>query len=151
VPEFGPKSVPGSVTTDRLLAYAQHKVHPLVWTWLSAETVEANLRGELEEDLERLHSDALAAEFAHYCPVAGARAEDYKNRLLNVGGLELLTGIRFLGGDLAQPFVDVMYQNEAVLTSEHLGAAQNAIRQEYAVFRPVRTRFYVPSHLRRFS
>lgn len=137
--------------TDRLLAYAQHKVHPLVRTWLSAETVEANLRGELEEDLERSRSDALAAEFAHYCPVAGARAEDYKNRLLNVGGLELLTGIRFLGGDMAQPFVDVMYQSEAVLTSEHLGAVQDAIRQEFAVFQPVRTRFYVPSQLPSFS
>lgn len=132
--------------TDRLLAYAQHKVHPLVRTWLSAETVEANLRGELEEDLERLQSDTLAAEFAHYCPVAGANLEDYKNRLLKVGGLELLTGIRFLGGDMTQPFVDVMYASEAVLTPEHLSAVQDAIRQEFAVFQPVRTRFYVSSH-----
>ncbi len=63
---------------DRLLAYAQYKVHPLVRTWLDAETGEANLWSELEGALERLYSDALAAEFRHHCRVAGARAEDYK-------------------------------------------------------------------------
>lgn len=137
--------------TDRLLAYAQHKIHPLVRTWLSAETIEENLLEELNEDLERLTSDALAAEFRHYCPVAGASPDDYKNRLLRVGGLELLTGIRFLGGDLSQPFVDVMYGSEAVLTSEQLSDIQDAIRQEFKVFRPKRTRFYIPSQLPRFS
>ncbi len=39
---------------NRLLAYAQYKVHPLVRTWLDAETVEANLWSELEGALERL-------------------------------------------------------------------------------------------------
>jgi GNAT superfamily N-acetyltransferase len=137
--------------TDRLLAYARHKVHPLVRVWLSAETIERNLRHELEGDLERLRSDALAAEFGHHCPVAETNAEDYKNRLLKVGGLELLTGIRFLGLDLAQPLVDVMYQSEATLTSEQLSDIQDASRQEFAVFRPKRVRFYVPSQLPRFS
>jgi GNAT superfamily N-acetyltransferase len=137
--------------TDRLLAYARHKVHPLVWRWLGARAVEANLREELEGDLERLISDALAAEFQHYCPVTGASPDDYKNRLLKVGGLELLTGIRFLSLDLAQPFVDVMYQSEAVLTSKQLGDIQDAIRQEFAVFHPKRVRFYIPSQLPRFS
>lgn len=136
---------------DRLLTYAEHKVHPQARTWLGAETITANLRRELEGDLERLHSDALAAEFRHYCPVEGASADDYKNRLLSVGGLELLTGIRFLGLDMDQPFVDVVYQSEAVLTPEQLSATQDAIRREFAVFRPKRTRFYVPSGLPRFS
>lgn len=74
-------------TADRLLSYAQHKVHPLVRTWLDAETVKANPRAELEGDLERLQSDALVAAFQHYCPVVGAGADDYKNRLFSVGGL----------------------------------------------------------------
>ena len=137
--------------TDRLLAYAQHRVHPLVRAWLSAETIENNLLEELNEDLERLCSDALAAEFRHYCPVAGASPDDYKNRLLKVGGLELLAGIRFLSLDLAQPFVDVMYASKPVLTSNQLTDIQDAIRQEFRVFQPKRTRFYVPSQLPRFS
>lgn len=136
---------------DQLLTYAQHKVHPLLRTWLSAGTIEKNLRQELEDDLERFRSDALAAEFQHYCPVAGTQAEDYKNRLLKVGGLELLTGVRFLGLDLAQPFVEVMYGSEAALTLEQLSATQDAIHQEFAVFQPKRVRFYVPSQLPRFS
>ena len=132
---------------DRLLTYAEHKVHRQVRTWLSAEAITANLRQELEGDRERLYSDALAAEFRHYCSVAGTNADDYKNRLLSVGGLELLTGIRFLGLDIARPFVDVIYQSEAVLTPDQLSAVQDAIRQEFAVFRPERLRFYSSSHL----
>lgn len=136
---------------NRLLGYAQHKVHPLVREWLNAETIGKNLLSELDDDLERLHSDALATEFRHHCPVAGASAEAYKNRLLNVGGLELLTGVRFLGLDMNQPFVDVMYMSEPTLTPKQLGAAQEAVRLEFDVFRPKRTRFYVSSHLSRFS
>lgn len=136
---------------DRFLAYAQYKVHPLVRTWLGAEAVTATLAREFTADLERLYSDALAAEFGHYCPVQGAAADDYKNRLLEVGGLELLTGVRFLGLDINQPFVDVIYQSEAVLTPEWLNDVKDAVRQEFAVFKPKRVRFYVPSHLPRFS
>lgn len=132
---------------DRLLTYAQYKVHPQVRAWLSAEAIETNLQQELDDDLERLHSDALAAEFGHYCPVQGATADDYKNRLLTVGGLELLTGIRFLGLDMNQPFVDVMYGSKPVLTPEQLSHVRDAIRLEFAVFKPKRLRFYVASEL----
>lgn len=130
--------------TDRLLRYARHKVHPLVRRWTRAETLETNLRSELEVHLELLHSDVLAAEFQHHCPVAGA--EDYKNRLLNMGGLELLTGIRFLGLDLNQPFVDVMYGSQPVWTLGQLSAVRDVIRQAFAVFKPKRVRVYLSSH-----
>jgi hypothetical protein len=130
-------------TADRLLSYAQHKVHPLVQTWLDAETVKTNLRAELEGDLERLQSDALAAEFQHYCPVLGAGADDYKNRLFSVEGLELLTGIRFLGGDLTQPFVDVICSSEPTLTPE-LDHISDAVQREFAVFQPNEPGFIFP-------
>ena len=139
------------MTKDRLLGYAQHRVHPQVRTWLGDEAVERNLSEEFEGDLERIYSDTLAAEFQHYCPVDGAETDDYKNRLLTVGGLELLTGVRFLGLDIKKPFVDVMYMSEPALTPEQLGRVQNAVRAEYAVFRPERTRFYCPSQGPRYS
>lgn len=137
--------------STRLLTYAQHKVHPQVRAWLGDEAVARNLTEELDGDLERLESDALATEFRHHCPVAGADAEDYKNRLLNVGGLELLVGIRFLGLDLAKPFVDVMYTSEPTLTPGQLARVQDAVRKDFSPFQPKRTRFYCPSHLPRFS
>ena len=140
-----------AVTETRLLGYARHKVYPQVYEWFGDETVERNLLEELEGDLERLRSDTLAAEFQHYCPVDGSTTDDYKNRLLTVGGLELLTGVRFLGGDLTRPFVDVLYTSEPTLTPERLDRVQNAVRTEYAVFKPERTRFYCPSHLPRYS
>ena len=139
------------VMRDRFLAYAQNKVHPLVREWLSAETIRANLLEELDADLERLKSDVLAAEFQHHCPVAGASADEYKNRVLEVDGLTLLTGIRFLGLDLQKPFVDVMYSSEAALTPEQLSAVKDAIREAFSVFRPRRFRFYSPSNQPRFA
>ena len=139
------------VMRDRFLAYAQNKVHPLVREWLSAETIRANLLEELDADLERLKSDVLAAEFQYHCPVAGASADDYKNRVVEVDGLTLLTGIRFLGLDLQKPFVDVMYSSEAALTPEQLSAVKDAIREAFSVFRPRRFRFYSPSNQPRFA
>ncbi len=139
------------MTEVRLLGHARYKVHPQVRAWLGDEAVERNLLEELEGDLERLVSDALAAEFQHYCPVDGAKTDDYKNRLLTVGGLELLTGTRFLGGDLTRPFVDVLYTSEPTLTPQQVEEVQHAVRAEYAVFEPERTRFYCPSQGPRYS
>ena len=143
------------VMRDRFLAYAQNEVHPLVREWLSAETIRANLLEELDADLERLESDALAAEFQHHCPVAGTSADEYKNRVIELDGLTLLTGIRFLGLDLQKPFVDIMYSSmyssEAAPSPEQLSAVKDAIREAFSVFRPRRFRFYSPSNQPRFA
>ena len=136
---------------DRFLAYAQNKVHPSVRRWLSAETIRANLLEELDDDLERFESDALAAEFQHHCPVAGATADDYKNRVLTARGLELLAGIRFLGRDMTKPFVDVMYSSEAALTPEQLSAVKDRVREAFSVFGPKRIRLYSSSNQPRFA
>ncbi len=139
------------MTEGRLLGYARHRVHPQVRAWLGDEAVERNLAEELEGDLERLVSDALAAEFQYHCSVDGANTDDYKNRLLTVGELELLVGIRFLGLDMGKPFIDVIYMSEPTLTPEQLEHVQDAVRAEYAVFKPERTRFYCPSQGPRYS
>jgi GNAT superfamily N-acetyltransferase len=104
--------------------------------------LEEVLRG----DLERLSSDALATQFEHHCPVAGAHPDDYKNRLLHVGGLELLTGIRFLNLDMSQPYVDVIYASEPTLSPEEIEKVKDALRTEYGVFHPLRLRVYRSSH-----
>ena len=132
-------------TAARLLTYAERRVHPQVRAWSDAREITANLQEELDGDLERLHSDALAAQFQHYCAVEGAVPDDYKNRLVRVGGLELLTGIRFRGLDMAQPFVDVIYASAPELSPEQVEAIKDALRTEYAVFTPKRLRVYQPS------
>lgn len=113
--------------------------------WAHEHSITSALQEELQGDLERLSSNTLAALFEHHCPVAGAHPDDYKNRLLHVGGLELLTGIRFRGLDMAQPFVDVLYQSEVLLTPEQLVAIRDALRRAYAVFTPKRLRVYQSS------
>ncbi len=130
----------------RLLTYAGYRVHPRVHDWLNEKTIEANLRNELEGDLERYTSDDLAAAFHFHCPVEGAVPSNYKNRLLRVDGLELLTGIRFLNLDMSQPYVDVIYASEPTLSPEEIEKVKDALRTEYGVFHPLRLRVYASSH-----
>ncbi len=136
-----------SSVAARLLGYAQHKVHPQVRVWSDAATITVNLQEELAGDRERLESDALAAQFSHHCRVDGAKQDDYKNRLRNVGGLELLTGIRFRGLDMAQPFVDVIYLSKPAPSLEELEDIKAFIRRDYALFKPKRLRLYEASQL----
>lgn len=140
--------VPEAEIEARLLAYAEGRVHPQVRAWSNITTITANLQEEMEGDLERYQSDALAAEFRHHCAVARAEQDDYKNRFTRVGELELLTGIRFRGLDMTQPFVDVIYQSRPALSSEQVTEIKDELRAEYAVFLPKRLRVYQPSHLK---
>lgn len=81
-----------------------------------------HLRGALAEDARGAFADALANEFAAHCPVGGAAAADYRNRWLDLPGAGPgLVGIRFKGGDLAEPFVDVVVTTEPVATAKRCG------------------------------
>jgi len=140
----------GAHLTETLLSYAQHKIHPLTRSWFSPNVIEENLRREIEGDLERLVSDDLAEGFKYHCPIPNTLASDYKNRLLDVDGLSLLAGIRFLGGDLGRPFVGVLYQSTPLLEGAQLTALLRTLKDEFAVFNPKQAHFYRASHLPSF-
>lgn len=62
----------------------------------------------LQEQIAKCNDEAFGQRFAASCAVRGCDAESYRHRLLNVGGETLLVGIRFKGGDVTQPFVDLL-------------------------------------------
>ncbi|MCO5167450.1 MAG: hypothetical protein M9894_13975 [Planctomycetes bacterium] len=86
---------------------------------------------------------AWAGGFARACPVAGAAPADYLQRVLPVGGGAVLAGIRFKGGDVVLPFVDLV-----AWTVDPAGRWREvaaAVRAAFATFSPPRARLHLPA------
>jgi hypothetical protein len=62
----------------------------------------------LEEQLALCDDDAFGQRFAASCPELELGFEAYRHRKLDVEGETLLVGIRFKGGDITEPFVDLL-------------------------------------------
>ncbi len=133
---------------EEFLAYALDSVHPEVRPWFPEGRVEQNLREEVQDDIEWLYNEEWADRFARNCYVRAAGTDDYKSRVVELpDGLKVVAAIRFEGLDIGKPFVDVRLQNGDAMTPAWLDDLWTALREQFAVFRPGRLRFYRPSHL----
>jgi len=81
---------------------------PLAAAWLGADTSSASAAAWWALQQRRVHDLAWAERFAASCPVAGAEARHYLQATLSGPEGEALVGVRFLGGDVGQPFVDLL-------------------------------------------
>ena len=61
--------------------------------------------------------------------------------------MQVMLGIRFRGGDIAIPFVDLVRSSQPITSSVQVEAICDLVRQEFAVFKPLKVRFYQPAHL----
>jgi L-amino acid N-acyltransferase YncA len=87
--------------------------------------------------LGRVHDVAWAEGFQRGCPVPGAPASAYLHRvLITAGQPALLTGIRFKGGDLRHPFVELLAWDAPVEGPEAWARVMDRIAVEFAHFRP---------------
>lgn len=90
----------------------------------------------LEDHLDTCEDRSWARAFWRACPVPGAQLEDYQSALLEVGGEHALVSPRFMGGDISEPFVDVI----AVTGPVAAGALERACQARYARLEPRRLR-----------
>jgi L-amino acid N-acyltransferase YncA len=127
------------------LAWAVDQVHPQLNVWYSQIQLEANLTDQLERDLDWLEN--LGEGFERNMPVSGATPSMYNHRVLEVAGMRVMLGIRFRGGDITVPFVDLVRSSEAITSVAQVEAICDLVRQEFAIFKPLMVRFYQPSHL----
>jgi L-amino acid N-acyltransferase YncA len=100
----------------------------------------------VDQALRWCDDEAWAEGFARACPVEGASARDYLQRVLSVADGEVLAGIRFKGGDLDQPFVDLVAWDRDL--APVWPAVVEAVRAAFAVFAPPRVRLHVPAGAR---
>ena len=128
------------------LAWAVDQVHPQLKVWYSQSQLESNLSDQLGRDLDWLEN--LGEGFERNMPVLGATPAMYNHRVLEVAGMRVMLGIRFRGGDIAIPFVDLVRSSRAITGAAQVEAICDLVRQEFAVFKPLMVRFYQPAHLK---
>jgi GNAT superfamily N-acetyltransferase len=90
----------------------------------------------VEKQLALCDDDAFARSFAASCPVSGLGSDAYRHRKLEVEGQKILVGIRFKGGDVTQPFVDML-----AWTGEPCPGWIVALKEAFAPFAPRAVRF----------
>jgi GNAT superfamily N-acetyltransferase len=132
------------ITSD-WLAWAVDQVHPQLKVWYSLSQLESNLSDQLERDLDWLEN--LGEGFERNMPVAGAIPSMYNHRVHEVAGMQVMLGIRFRGGDIAIPFVDLVRSNQTITSAAQVEAICDLVRREFAIFKPLMVRFYQPAHL----
>jgi len=91
----------------------------------------------LETQLAQLQDADFGVRFARACPVPGMAAADYQARLLQAPGAPaLLAGIRFKGGDLAWPFVDLLAWDRPLYNAAAWDRVLVRVEEAFGGFRP---------------
>jgi GNAT superfamily N-acetyltransferase len=127
------------------LAWAVDQVHPQLKVWYSQAQLESNLSDQLERDLDWLKN--LDEAFERNMPVPGTTPGMYNHRVLKVAGMQVMLGIRFRGGDITIPFVDLVRSSQVIANAVQVTAICDLVRREFAIFKPLMVRFYQPAHL----
>lgn len=132
---------------EAMVASGRTRAHPLCAEWLGPPAFDAWLTERAESWLARARDAELANEYATHFPVAGAKPDEYRNRLFETpSGARLLAGIRFRNLDLGKPFVDVLWQEQPFTDARAMSATLEAVADAYRVFRPGFVRFEVSAH-----
>lgn len=116
--------------------------------WYDGPETLCRIRTDLAREVDRVSDTDFAASLRQQCPFPGVSdVAAYKNRILQLqDGALVLTGIRFRGGDLAKPFVDVLAA-EGPLDAERLDAIAAQVEARWAQFRPLCARFLLPDDI----
>lgn len=101
----------------------------------------------LDEALDRIDDELFARRFATTCPVPGQPPAAYQHRLLTEpsSAPTLLAGIRFKGGDLAWPFVELMAWDRPVVGHRAWGRVRDRLATAFAPFAPRHLRVRWPA------
>jgi hypothetical protein len=98
-----------------------------------------------EEALGRVEDEVWAARFQHHCPVPGAPRSAYQHRVLRAPRRPtLLAGIRFKGGDVRQPFVELLAWDRPIEGPRSWGRIRTRLAAEFQRFGPARMRVRWP-------
>lgn len=62
----------------------------------------------MDRQIDRVTDRAFARLFSDHIDLQGIAPSDYNHRIVRSGGARLLGGIRFYGGDVARPFIEIV-------------------------------------------
>ena len=108
---------------------------------LPPEARRRRISAWVREGLSRVDDEVWAARFQQRCPVPGAPRSAYLHRVLTAPRRPtLLAGIRFKGGDRAQPFVELVAWDRPIEGPRAWARVCARISEAFARFAPPRLR-----------
>lgn len=113
--------------------------------WYTESELRQRLADDLAPESDRISDAAFAREYQQHCPVPGvADPGSYNNRVVELAdGSRCLTGIRFRGGDLSRPFVDLVAV-EGTLDPLRIAEIADEVDIAWAPFEPRAIRLFHP-------
>lgn len=135
-------------TSDALLSLfvrAELDAAPaFVRSWSDEASRRANLEASLRDDVSSIFDSALKAKFHERAALPGTTPSDFGPRVLTLeDGSSVLASVRFRGGDLARPFVNVVASTRRPSTGDLSGMTAE-IAAHFSVFAPPFVRLFVP-------
>lgn len=122
---------------EAFLRQALREIPSLVRHHSPQQALRRALSQELERHLAWRRDPEFAARFARHCPIPGAQPHDYLHRLVSPApGQHLLAGIRFKGGDLGWPFIELLAWDHPLHPQDTLARALHHLQREFALFSP---------------
>lgn len=128
--------------TNKWLQLEINKCPQFIIRKIGKENVLKSIQKDVEENMNYCSDDVAAKRFFDFAKIKGTSPEDYKYRHLQTRLGEMITSIRFIGGDLNKPAVFLMYKDFELNSMSDIQEITTFISKEYAIFQPQRIRWY---------
>ena len=131
-------------TREKCALAAALGLMPQLASSVALDNYVKNFAESVDDEFKMLDDLAKAAQFQKNCPVKGAVEQDYRNKLIACpSGVELIAGLRFRGLDLQKPFIALLAQTEAHLSSDDFTFLKNELPEKFEIFRPRWVRAFI--------
>lgn len=106
--------------------------------------IQQQLREQVALNLSYCTDERFAQSNFDFCKIEGATPADFKYRLIKTPFGEIITSIRFIGGDLSKPAVFLIHKDFELDYVQKIRQVGQIVGEEYAVFKPPRFRWFSP-------
>ena len=136
----------GSDLENEFLSYAIEQTHPLACA-CAGEGLRLNLLEALRRDIKWITSAEFAQSHSRGRESFGVVPADFNNRMMEIGRLRVIAGIRFRNLDNNHPFVSIEQSNLQIGTLSNATELMRTISAAFSAFKPRTLSFHHSSHL----
>jgi len=109
---------------------------------LTEKTIYTLLSKEIDLNFNYYMNHAFAKQVFDSIKIEGSTPDDYKYRYIQTTLGEMITSIRFVGGDLNKPAVYLIHKDFELKDTKDIKLIGETIKKHYAIFKPKRFRWY---------
>jgi RimJ/RimL family protein N-acetyltransferase len=131
---------------DEYLSCAIEQTHPFVCDY-AGEALRTNLLEVVRRDVGWITSAEFAQSHSRGRAMFGMPPGAFNNRIIQIGTVRLIAGIRFRNLDNYHPFVSIEHNSLPIGTLGDITELMRTMHDEFSAFRPRALSFHHPSHL----